>query len=111
MTATATQISQVAQTTLEQLGGAHQIHLLTGAILVTREDGVTLVFRRQVGPSKLTHLQVTLDAATDTYTVEAMRISPRAATMVRHLQRLEGIYCDQLKATCEELAGLFFTLR
>jgi hypothetical protein len=93
-------MSQVAQTILQQLGG-NRFAALTGAnSFVAGEYDLTMRLPRGKG------MRIKLNAM-DTYDIDYFAIR---GTEVKDLGHREGIYCDMLQDTFEELTGLYVTL-
>lgn len=110
-------MTEVTATLLQQLGrqadamtAAHMINVMTGAMIVTDEAGVKLVFKKQTGKAKLTHLQIDYNAGTDLYDLKAHRMNKRTFECPE-VWAVGGIYAEDLKAAVEEVTGLYLTLR
>lgn len=102
-------MTTITSTLLDQLGGAHRIAAMTGAQIVTGETYALLVFKKQTGARKLTHLKVEYNEGTDTYDIFTSRMS-RKTYQFTDTGCLGDIYAEDLKRICEELTGLYFTL-
>ena len=104
-----TNLTEVTETLLNQMGGAWKIIAMTGAKIVTDTAAATLVFKKQTGEKKLTHLKVTYNNGTDLYDIQGFKYN-RKTLACPEVVALSGIYAEDLKRTCEELTGLYFTL-
>jgi hypothetical protein len=102
-------MTEVTQTLLNQMGGAHRISAMTGAQIVTDTSAATLVFKRQAGTNKITHLKVSYNHGTDLYDLQGFKYN-RKTLACPEVMAIPGIYAEDLKRTCEELTGLYFTL-
>jgi hypothetical protein len=102
-------MTEVTQTLLNQMGGAHKISVMTGARIATDTAAATLVFNKQVGAKKLTHLKISYNHGTDLYDLQGFRYNRKTFACPEVLAITE-IYAEDLKRTCEELTGLYFTL-
>jgi hypothetical protein len=102
-------MTEVTQTLLNQMGGAHRISVMTGARIVTETAAATLVFKKKVGTKKLTHLKVSYNQGTDLYDLQGFTYNRQACAYPQVLA-IAGIYAEDLKRTCEELTGLYFNL-
>jgi hypothetical protein len=94
---------------LDHLGGANRISAMTGAQIMTGAADAHLVFPRQTGRHKLTHLVIRYDAATDLYNLSAYRMN-RKTLQCPIVATADSIFADQLKAAAESMTGLAFTL-
>lgn len=106
-------MSPVADTILEQLGGARvfamafdQARSSYGPNMITLRIASGLVARIPGMKERATHLIIRLEAG-DTYTVEVHR-STHAIGMV--LGYYEGVHADQLRALVEDRTGLRLSL-
>ena len=102
-------MTEVTHTLLNQMGGAHRISAMTGARIVTDTAAATLVFKKQVGAKKITHLKVSYNYGTDLYDLQGFKYNRRTFACPEVLAIAE-IYAEDLKRTCEEITGLYFTL-
>jgi hypothetical protein len=102
-------MTRITETLLDQMGGAWKISAMTGAQIVTGETFALLVFKKQTGARKLTHLKVEYNEGTDTYDIFTSRMSRKT---FQHVDTgcIGDVYAEDLKRTCEELTGLYFTL-
>lgn len=106
---TATLLCQlVRQASADRAAGL--LHMMTGCTIVTGEADATLVFKKQTGKAKLTHLVVKYNAGTDLYDLRAHRMNKRTLACPV-VWSLEGVYAEDLKHICEETTGLYFSLR
>jgi hypothetical protein len=87
---------------------ARMLNVMTGCIVVTDTDKVNLVFKRQTGTAKLTHLVVKYNAVSDLYDVQAHRLNKRTGACPV-VSSVGGVYADDLKRVGEEMTGLYFT--
>ena len=102
-------MTEITETLLNQMGGANRIAVMTGAQIVTSEIYAMLVFKKQTGARKLTHLKVQYNEGTDTYDIVTSRMS-RKTYQNTDTGCLGDVYAEDLKRVCEELTGLYFTL-
>ncbi len=107
--ATATLLCQlVHQSTADRAAGL--LHMMTGCTIVTDEAGVKLVFKKQTGKAKLTHLVINYNAGSDLYDLKAYRFNKRSLACPE-VWNLAGVYAEDLKRICEETTGLYFSMR
>lgn len=94
--------------TISQLGGARIFAMaFNSRKSIASPDGLLLAVARGLKATDgATHVHVTL-AADDTYTVSTMRVTRAGG---KTLQKLEMVYCDNLRATVERMTGLYLTL-
>jgi hypothetical protein len=102
-------MTTVTETILDQMGGAWKISAMTGAQIVTDTAAATLVFKKQAGTRKITHLKVSYNEVTDLYDLQGFKYNRKTFACPEVLS-LSGVYAANLKQTCEELTGLYFTL-
>lgn len=102
-------MTTVTETLLNQMGGAYRISAMTGARIVTDAAAATLVFKKQSGSKKITHLKVSYNAASDLYDIQGFKYNRKTLDCPEVLS-LQGIYAEDLRRTCEEITGLYFTL-
>ena len=102
-------MTTTTETLLNQMGGACKISAMTGAQIVTDTAAATLVFKKQAGAKKITHLKVSYNEGTDFYDLQGFKYN-RKTLQCLEVMSLSGIYAEDLKRTCEELTGLYFTL-
>ena len=97
---------QIAQVTLEQLGGQHFI-AMTGAKHIHSDEsgGLTLKFR---GSNKFNALKVKLNSM-DTYDMTFYKIG-RAPKFKTTQKEINGVYNDQLQGIFTEETGLYTSL-
>ena len=88
---------------------AWALHAMTGCTIMTDTAKVHLVFKRQVGAAKMTHLVVAYNEATDLYDLKGHRLNKRSGACPE-VWSLSGVYADSLKQVAEEATGLYFTL-
>lgn len=97
---------QIANTILQQMGGAGRIMAMTGARqFLTSANSVQFKFK---GSRKANCVRVTLDP-TDTYTVEFHKVTKRGLE-VKEVKALSGVYCDMLIELFESTTGLYLTM-
>ena len=103
--------TKVAETILEQMGGASRIRAMTGAkTFVVDPSGVSFRFPNR-GARKPNYVCVALDLATDTYSVEFGRIFKKGGVPTyAKLASFNGIYCDALVRLFEDQTGLYLSL-
>ncbi len=85
------------------------LNVMTGCLIVTGQAGVNLVFRKQVGAAKLTHLVINYNNSTDLYDLKAHRLNKRTGACPE-VWSMNDVYAEDLKHICEETTGLYFTL-
>ena len=102
-------MTTTTETLLNQMGGACKISAMTGAQIMTDTAAATLVFKKQAGAKKITHLKVSYNEGTDLYDLQGFKYN-RKTLQCPEVMSLSGIYAEDLKRTCEELTGLYFTL-
>jgi hypothetical protein len=100
--------STIAATILQQLGGAGRIAAMTGAQLVAADDSVTLVFPRQVGRRKFTHLTVKLRRDLDLYQIDCHRLNRKTFDLTSCDGCIVGV--ERLRAWIEQATGLALAL-
>ena len=101
-------MTEITETLLDHMGGANRIAVMTGAQIVTGEIFALLVFKKQTGARKFTHLKVQYNEGTDTYDIFTSRMS-RKTYQNTDTGILGDVYAEDLKRVCEELTGLCFT--
>jgi hypothetical protein len=101
-------MTEVTQTLLNQMGGAHKINIMTGAKIVTDTSAATLVFKKQSGEKKITHLKVSYNHGTDLYDIQGFKYNRKTLDCLEVLA-LSDVYAEDLKRTCEEITGLYFS--
>ena len=102
-------MTTITETLLNQMGGAWKILAMTGAQIVTDIAAATLVFKKQAGAKKITHLKVSYNAGTDLYDLQGFKLNRKTCACPEVLS-MNGIYAEDLKRTCEEITGLYFSL-
>jgi hypothetical protein len=102
-------MTTTTETLLNQMGGAWKISAMTGAQIVTESAAATLVFKKQAGEKKITHLKISYNQGTDLYDLQGFKYNRKTLACPQVLA-ISGIYAEDLKQTCEELTGLYFTL-
>jgi len=94
------QASQVAQTILQQLGGARRLQVMLGAKqFLTSANGVQFKFPNRRGPN---YVKITL-TPDDTYAIEFGRTR---GYNYKKLKDYSGIYAEQLVELFEKVTGL-----
>lgn len=92
----------IANTILEQLGGAGRVMAMTGAkLFLAKDDGVSFRFPNPER-ARANHVEITLDPS-DTYTVIFRKI---AGLKVRELSSVSFVYADQLRDLFTRETGL-----
>jgi MoaA/NifB/PqqE/SkfB family radical SAM enzyme len=92
----------VANTILEQLGG-NRFRTMTGAsALVGSNIGLTFKLPSRFANNGINYVRITLDA-TDTYTVEFVRLRGTKITIV---DSVSNVYADNLQAVFTSATGL-----
>jgi hypothetical protein len=102
---------QVAQTILQQLGGAGRLSAMIGARnFVAYHDALSFTFAAR-GRDGIRAVRVILTPA-DLYTVEFIKVGrPTSAYIGRHVvETVEYVYADMLRATIEQRTGLALAL-
>jgi hypothetical protein len=102
------QMTEITQTLLNQMGGAHRINIMTGAKIVTDTSAATLVFKKQSGEKKITHLKVSYNHGTDLYDIQGFKYNRKTFDCPEVLA-LSDVYAEDLKRICEEITGLYFS--
>ena len=101
------QANEIANTTLDQLGGGNLLSLMIGAKhFMSHEDG-SLTFKFK-GNRKMNYIRITLDAS-DTYTMLFQKFSPSKGT-VKVIHEISMVYNDQLKAIFEQQTELYLSM-
>jgi len=73
------------------------------------DTGTGLKWRVGRNSKRVTHVMVTLDQGTDTYTVATYRITKHGVNVVL-LSDIRGVYVDALRVTIENATGLYLSL-
>ena len=94
---------QVARTIADQIG--HRAFVMMGTRMRSGDES-SLTFDVR-GSAKANRVKVTLDRATDTYTVECYRVRRVSADLV---SSFTGIQSDNLNACIESATGLRLSL-
>jgi hypothetical protein len=102
-------MTSATETLLNQMGGAWKISAMTDAQIVTDTAAATLVFKKQTGAKKITHLKVSYNEDTDLYDLQGFKYNRKTFSCPEVLS-LSGIYAEDLKRTCEKVSGLSFSL-
>ena len=104
-------------TTVSQLTNGSTVEmlsLLTGAQIVfdDSKNAINMHFSKMVGKAgkKFKTLSVQYNAGTDSYDLKGYKLNTRTFEVEYKLQE-ENVYCDQLKGFCEQLTGLYFSMR
>ena len=101
-------MTNTTETLLDQLGGANKIATMTGAQIVTSEDYAVLVFQKQTGANKFTHLKVQYNTVTDSYDILTIRMNRKTCQMA-NVSNANDVNAADLKRTCEGLTGMVFS--
>ncbi len=96
----------VAETILEQLGGASRLRAMIGAADFVGDTN-SLQFRFRKGRNGATRAIVTLDPS-DTYTVRFCHIG--RGYDVQEKGTVEGVYADNLRDTFARATGLYLSI-
>lgn len=96
---------EIANTILQQMGGANRIAAMTGAQFLALDNGVQFRFK---GSRIANSCRVILDPS-DTYTVEFHKITKRGLNC-KVVKSLSGVYCDMLTEIFESTTGLYLSL-
>ena len=102
-------MTTITEILLNQMGGAWKISAMTDAQIVTDTAAATLVFKKQTGAKKITHLKVSYNQGTDLYDLQGFKLNRKTFTCPEVLT-ISGVDAANLKRTCEQLTGLYFTL-
>lgn len=95
----------VASTILAQLGGSRFLAMTGARDLVGSANSLRLRLPRGLAKSAISHVTVTLDAGTDTYTVAAIRYVPR--TLTSHpVAAQDMVHADSLQRVFQSITGL-----
>lgn len=94
----------VATTILQQLGGSRFVAMTGAKDFVGGDDRLTFT----VQGKGCNRVRVTVDPS-DTYTVQAMRYSPKNLTL-RVVSEESDVYCDQLQDSFTRLTHLHTSL-
>ena len=110
-------MNYINTTTIQQLTrgqGVHLLERLTGAAVVPDDNRniIRIAFSKLVGKavSKFKTLEIQYNEATDLYDLHAFKLN-RKTFQIETKKQLDGIYSDQLQEICQDLTGLYFTLR
>lgn len=95
---------EVANTILQQMGGAGRIHAMTGATIILHDDGVGFKLKRG---AKVNYVFVRYDRGPDTYTMQFGNVR---GFDFKVKSEVDGLYADGLKRTFEEETGLYLSL-
>lgn len=101
---------EIAETIRQQIGG--RALFMLGAKDLTAADGY-LQFKVGRNSKSVTHIRVTLDRASDTYTVTAYRARRKKGEVVPEIKVLETcdqVYADSLHSVLESLTGMYTSL-
>jgi len=105
---------KIADTILDQLGGNRFIAMTGAKNFVS--DGNTLRMTLPKNGSKANRLYITLDMATDTYTMRFFHYTaPRmnhkifafSSEKIKEVYETSGIYCDQLQSIFTSVTGFY----
>lgn len=96
----------IARTIISQLGGFGRLRCMVNARDIVADTNA--VWFRFSGSHKFNKCKVTLDAS-DTYTVEFYKFSPKKMTCDLK-DSTSGVYCDQLISLFESTTGLYLSL-
>lgn len=104
-------MTPTVETMLRQMSpmGANGIAAMTGAKILVDDNSATLVFGRQTGAKKLTHLKVTYNRGADLYDLTAYRYN-RKTFQCPVVDELSGAYAEDLRRICEQWTGLYLSL-
>lgn len=103
------QESQVAQTILQQLGGAGRLKAMLGAKhFMAGSDSLSFRFPNRAR-SKPNHVVITLKSS-DTYQVEFWRVSMSSAAKTKLISKHEHVYAEDLRSLFESKTGLRLSL-
>ena len=103
-----TAISPVAETLIQQLGGAGQLRAMLGTtLLAVDENSVTFNFRMC---RRANHCRVTYVPGLDLYRMEFFLMGARYITC-KVVASFDQVYADQLRGLFENTTGLRMSLR
>ena len=110
-------VNNTNTTTVAQLtngGTAEMLSAITGAQIVfdDSKNAIYLTFSKMVGEKgrKFKTLSVEYNAGTDSYDLKGYKFNKKTFAIEYKLQE-ENVYCNQLKGFCEQLTGLYFSMR
>jgi len=99
--------NEVANTIVAQLSN-RGLFMLGAKDLVAGENSLTFKIGRN--SKTISHIRITLDAS-DTYTVESIRVRKSAGVpVVRIVETCGDVYADSLKRTIETFTGMYMSL-
>ena len=99
--------SLVSQTIHRQIG--HRAFVMLGARnIVGGED--FLEFKIGRNPKRVSHIRVTLDRRTDSYTLRFFHVGRAPTYPVTERDLVEGVYWDMLRDVIENHTGLYTSL-
>ena len=98
---------QIAETTLQYLGGSGKLKAMIGAKDFSHDKNGTLTFKFK-SFKKANIAQFILDPS-DTYTVKLLKYNQRSREVTEY-KTIEGLYFDQLKEYFERETGLYLSL-
>jgi hypothetical protein len=108
-------MTTVADTILKQLGGNRFIAMTGAKHLCKWNEGSTLYFELPPNKTKAKVFMITL-TVWDVYKIEVFKKSTLKAQVIQgkpaliQVKEIDGVYCDQLKETIEDLTGFYLTL-
>ena len=97
---------EIADTTLEQIGGYGKLRAMVGASNFHHDDDGALTFHFK-GSRKANRVRVELHPS-DTYVVTFFKWSPTKMT-AKETEQFYGVYNDQLATTFEQYTGLYLS--
>jgi hypothetical protein len=99
----------VAQTILQQLGGAKFLLMTGSAVAEMKSFHVNLDLQKN--KSKANKLKISYVVSKDSYCVQFISIKAKGNKIeVELVERFEDVYFDQLQDIFEDVTGLFTTL-
>lgn len=102
---------RIATSIIEQLGGINRLYAIVGAydcFSVTEGNGDSGWAFKFKGSKVANYCKIILNSATDTYTMEFMKIRGLTA---KNTAKMEDVYGDMLKSLFEEETGLHLSFR
>lgn len=100
----------IAQTILQQIGGNKFIVMTGSKKLLDMGNGLRMNLARN--KTQANRLEITLDGATDTYSMRFYKqvITKDFAVKITEITQLDMVYCDMLEETFTSVTGLYTRL-
>lgn len=100
-------MSTIANTTLEQLGGANKLKAMVGATNFSYDSKGTLTFSFK-SCRKANIVSISLSPM-DLYDIEFSKMNTRSYEC-KTVKTFEGVYAENLKSVIEEFTGLYLSI-